>query len=64
MASMPPTAPVHLNLKHGAWQQSGLKTASMPANFGIGNVLRARFWVSGVMAALGNWWLVTDAHLA
>jgi D-3-phosphoglycerate dehydrogenase len=28
------------NLKHGAWQQSGLKAASMPANFGIGMVLR------------------------
>jgi D-3-phosphoglycerate dehydrogenase len=24
------------NLKHGAWQQSGLKSASMPPNFGIG----------------------------
>jgi D-3-phosphoglycerate dehydrogenase len=23
------------NLKHGAWQQSGLKTASMPPNFGL-----------------------------
>ena len=23
------------NLKHGAWQHSGLKTASMPPNFGI-----------------------------
>ena len=30
------------NLKHGAWQQSGLKTASMPANFGIGSVLRGK----------------------
>ena len=30
------------NLKHGAWQQSGLKTASMPPNFGIGQVLRGR----------------------
>jgi D-3-phosphoglycerate dehydrogenase / 2-oxoglutarate reductase len=30
------------NLKHGAWQQSGLKTASMPANFGLGNVLRGK----------------------
>ncbi|MDD2547619.1 MAG: D-2-hydroxyacid dehydrogenase family protein [Burkholderiaceae bacterium] len=30
------------NLKHGAWQQSGLKTASMPPNFGIGNVLRGK----------------------
>ena len=30
------------SLKHGAWQQSGLKTASMPPNFGIGCVLRGK----------------------
>jgi D-3-phosphoglycerate dehydrogenase len=30
------------NLKHGAWQQSGLKAASMPANFGIGMVLNGK----------------------
>jgi len=30
------------NLKHGAWQQSGLKAASMPPNFGIGLVLEGR----------------------
>ena len=30
------------NLKHGAWQQSGLKSASMPANFGLGSVLRGK----------------------
>ncbi|MET0334690.1 MAG: D-2-hydroxyacid dehydrogenase family protein [Rhizobacter sp.] len=30
------------NLKHGAWQQSGLKSASMPVNFGIGMVLRGK----------------------
>ena len=30
------------NLKHGAWQQSGLKAASMPPNFGIGMVLRSK----------------------
>ena len=30
------------NLKHGAWQQSGLKAASMPPNFGLGSVLRGR----------------------
>ena len=30
------------NLKHGAWQQSGLKAASMPANFGLGAVLRGK----------------------
>ena len=30
------------NLKHGAWQQSGLKAASMPGNFGLGTVLRGK----------------------
>ncbi|MEY4751981.1 MAG: hypothetical protein RIQ60_4195 [Pseudomonadota bacterium] len=30
------------HLKHGAWQQSGLKAASMPPNFGVGTVLRGR----------------------
>jgi D-3-phosphoglycerate dehydrogenase len=30
------------NLKHGAWQQSGLKSASMPPNFGLGMVLKGR----------------------
>ena len=30
------------NLKHGAWQQSGLKAASMPPNFGIGMLLEGR----------------------
>jgi len=30
------------NLKHGAWQQSGLKSAAMPPNFGLGHVLRGR----------------------
>ncbi|HEX5631588.1 MAG TPA: D-2-hydroxyacid dehydrogenase family protein, partial [Gemmatimonadales bacterium] len=30
------------NLKHGAWQQSGLKAASMPANFALGMVLRGK----------------------
>ncbi|MEO6623930.1 MAG: D-2-hydroxyacid dehydrogenase family protein [Burkholderiaceae bacterium] len=30
------------NLKHGAWQQSGLKSASMPSNFGLGNRLQGR----------------------
>jgi D-3-phosphoglycerate dehydrogenase / 2-oxoglutarate reductase len=30
------------NLKHGAWQQSGLKSASMPCNFGIGAVLHGK----------------------
>lgn len=30
------------NLKHGAWQQAGLKAAAMPANFGVGMVLRGK----------------------
>ncbi len=30
------------NLKHGVWQQSGLKSAAMPANFGLGTVLRGK----------------------
>ncbi|WP_310383335.1 D-2-hydroxyacid dehydrogenase family protein [Roseateles sp.] len=30
------------NLKHGAWQQSGLKAASMPPNFGLGMVLHGK----------------------
>lgn len=30
------------NLKHGAWQQSGLKASSMPPNFGLGSVLKGK----------------------
>ena len=30
------------NLKHGAWQQSGLKSGSMPPNFAVGMVLRGK----------------------
>jgi D-3-phosphoglycerate dehydrogenase len=30
------------HLKHGAWQQSGLKSASMPPNFGLGSVLKSK----------------------
>jgi D-3-phosphoglycerate dehydrogenase len=30
------------NLKHGAWQQSGLKSSSMPANFCLGTTLKGR----------------------
>ena len=30
------------NLKHGAWQQSGFKAASMPANFALGSALHGR----------------------
>jgi D-3-phosphoglycerate dehydrogenase len=30
------------HLKHGAWQQSGLKAAAMPANFSLGTVLRGK----------------------
>jgi D-3-phosphoglycerate dehydrogenase len=30
------------NLKHGAWQQAGLKTSAMPANFCLGTQLKGR----------------------
>lgn len=30
------------HLKHGAWQQAGLKSASMPSNFGLGMVLKGK----------------------
>jgi D-3-phosphoglycerate dehydrogenase len=30
------------HLKHGAWQQAGLKSGSMPPNFGIGSVLKGK----------------------
>jgi D-3-phosphoglycerate dehydrogenase / 2-oxoglutarate reductase len=43
------------NLKHGAWQQSGLKSASMPPNFSIGMVLRGKvlgIWGYGKIGAL------------
>ncbi|PZP31324.1 MAG: 3-phosphoglycerate dehydrogenase [Roseateles depolymerans] len=30
------------NLKHGAWQQAGLKAGSMPPNFGLGVLLRGK----------------------
>ena len=29
-------------LKHGGWQQSGMKSASMPVNFGLGLVLKGK----------------------
>ena len=43
------------NLKHGAWQQSGLKAASMPPNFGIGMRLKGRtlgIWGYGRIGSL------------
>ncbi len=43
------------NLKHGAWQQSGLKAASMPANFCLGNTLKGR--------TLGIWGYGRIGHL-
>jgi D-3-phosphoglycerate dehydrogenase len=30
------------NLKHGAWQQAGLKSTAMPPNFGLGCVLQGK----------------------
>lgn len=43
------------NLKHGAWQQSGLKAASMPTNFALGSVLNGKtlgIWGYGAIGQL------------
>ncbi|MEZ5706234.1 MAG: D-2-hydroxyacid dehydrogenase family protein [Burkholderiaceae bacterium] len=42
MASMRRIPQYVASLKHGAWQQSGLKTSSMPANFSLGRVLHGK----------------------
>ncbi len=42
MASMRRIPQYVASLKHGAWQQSGLKASSMPNNFGIGMVLHGK----------------------
>ena len=42
MAAMRRLPQYIVNLKHGAWQQSGLRAGCMPANFGLGNVLRGK----------------------
>jgi D-3-phosphoglycerate dehydrogenase len=43
------------HLKHGAWQQAGLKTGSMPPNFGLGCVLKGKtlgIWSYGKIGKL------------
>ena len=42
MASMRRLPQYVANLKHGAWQQSGLRSGSMPPNFGLGMVLKGK----------------------
>lgn len=42
MASMRRIPQYVASLKHGAWQQSGLKSSSMPPNFGLGMVLHGK----------------------
>ena len=42
MASMRRLPHYIANLKHGAWQQSGLRAGSMPPNFGLGLVLKGK----------------------
>ena len=42
-------------LKHGAWQQAGLKSSSMPVNFGLGTVLKGKtlgIWSYGKIGKL------------
>lgn len=55
MASMRRIPHYVAHLKHGAWQQAGLKSASMPANFGIGSVLKGKtlgIWSYGKIGQL------------
>jgi len=40
------------NLKHGAWQQSGLKAGAMPVNFGLGTVLNGK--IGKLVAGFGK----------
>ncbi len=43
------------SLKHGAWQQSGLKSQAMPPNFGLGSVLKGKtlgVWSYGKIGSL------------
>jgi D-3-phosphoglycerate dehydrogenase len=42
MAAMRRVPQYVTNLKHGVWQQSGLKSGSMPPNFGLGSVLKGK----------------------
>ncbi|MBC7603125.1 MAG: D-2-hydroxyacid dehydrogenase family protein [Ramlibacter sp.] len=42
MASMRRLPQYIATLKHGGWQQSGMKSAAMPPNFGLGMVLKGR----------------------
>ncbi len=55
MASMRRIPHYVAHLKHGAWQQAGLKAASMPANFGLGVVLKGKtlgIWSYGKIGQL------------
>jgi D-3-phosphoglycerate dehydrogenase len=55
MASMRRIPQYAANLKHGAWQQSGLKASSMPVNFGLGMALRGKtlgIWSYGRIGSL------------
>lgn len=55
MAAMRRLPQYMAHLKHGAWQQSGLKSASMPPNFGVGMNLRGKrlgIWGYGKVGAL------------
>lgn len=55
MASMRRLPQYIASLKHGAWQQSGLKSQSMPVNFGLGSMLKGKtlgIWSYGKIGAL------------
>jgi D-3-phosphoglycerate dehydrogenase len=52
------------SLKHGAWQQSGLKSTTMPPNFGWARCCAARRWASGATARSAACWPAMGARSA
>jgi D-3-phosphoglycerate dehydrogenase / 2-oxoglutarate reductase len=55
MAAMRRIPQYVINLKHGAWQQSGLRSLGMPPNFGVGMVVRGKtlgIWSYGKIGRL------------
>lgn len=64
MASMRRLPQYIANLKHGAWQQSGLKAAYARKLLVSAAFCAVKHWGSGAMAVLVSWWRAMAAHLA
>ena len=64
MAAMPPAAAVRRQPQARRLAAVGLKSASMPPNFGIGMVLRGRTLGIWGYGKIGRWWPATAAPSA